>query len=88
MKDKEKKAGVSFFDIYDPKRLVWVRHLTGPDAGFERTVKEPIAKIWEKRGQVKILGPAEIARLSPEILEKYKPKPKKKEQEVSDGDFQ
>ncbi len=26
--------------------------------GFERTVKESIAKSWEKRGQVKILGPA------------------------------
>ncbi len=45
-------------------KIVKVRHLTGPNAGFERTVKEPIAKIWEKRGQVKILGP-----------DKAKPKP-------------
>ncbi len=30
--------------------------LTKP--GFERAVKESIAKSWEKRGQVKILGPA------------------------------
>ncbi len=30
--------------------------LTKP--GFERVVKESIAKSWAKRGQVKILGPA------------------------------
>ena len=50
-------------------KIVKVRHLTGPNAGFERTVKEPIAKIWEKRGQVKILGSA-----------KAEPKPDKMEE--------
>lgn len=53
------------------KKLVKVRHLTGPNAGFERTVKEPIAKIWETRGQVKILGPAKAAE-SAHRLDKIK----------------
>ncbi len=62
---KENKEEVNFFDVCDSKKLIRVRHLTGSNAGFERTVKEPIARIWEKRGQVKILGPA-----------KAKPEPK------------
>ena len=53
--NKEEVKRVYFVGVFPQVR---VRHLTGPNAGFERTVKEPIAKIWEKRGQVKILGPA------------------------------
>ncbi len=71
---KENKEKVNFFDVCDSKKLIRVRHLTGPNAGFERTVKEPIAKIWEKRGQVKILGPAK-----PELAPEPKPDKDKKD---------
>ena len=59
--ENKEKVYINFVGV---KKFVRVRHLTGPNAGFERTVKEPIAKIWEKRGQVKIIGDA-----------KAKPKP-------------
>ena len=70
---KENKADINYFEVYDSKKLMKVRHLTGPSAGFERTVKEPIAKIWEARGQVKILGPAKVEP-------KPEPKPDKNEE--------
>ena len=55
--NKEEAERVYFVGVFPQVR---VRHLTGPNAGFERTVKEPIARIWKKRGQVKILGPAKV----------------------------
>ena len=55
---KENEEKVKCINFVGVKEFVRVRHLTGPNAGYERTVKEPIARIWEKRGQVKILGPA------------------------------
>ncbi len=66
--NKEKVERVHFVGVFPQVR---VRHLTGPNAGFERTVKEPIAKIWEKRGQVKILGSAK-AEPKPEKPDKRK----------------
>lgn len=60
--EKKEVVCINFVGV---KKLVKVRHLTGPNAGFERTVKEPIAKIWEARGQVKILGPAMVIEPPP-----------------------
>jgi len=49
----EKRVRVRFLDAGIPPGSQ-----TKP--GFERVVKESIAKSWEARGQVKILGPAKV----------------------------
>ncbi len=76
-KENGEKPGVYFVGVRD---FVRVRHLTGPNAGYERTVKKPIAKIWEKRGQVKILGPAKVEP-APEPAPEPKPDKDKKDKE-------
>ena len=62
---------VNYCDIYDVNKLVKVRYLTGNKPGFEHVLKEPLAKIYEERGQVKILGAAK---------QKTEPKPDKKKE--------
>ncbi len=54
-------------------KYVKVKYLTGPKPGFERTLKESIAKAMEKSGRVKILGP---------VKAEPRPKPDKKNELV------
>ena len=66
-------------------KLVKIRYITGPRPGFEHVMKEEIARVLEKRGQVEIvkLSPGRKTKAEKE-KEEAEPPEKKPDDEESD----